>query len=59
MGSPALHFEADMESTGTNGLAANTKLSIVVLGASGDLAKKYVFPSLFELFQLGYVLVVS
>ncbi|EEC73539.1 hypothetical protein OsI_07937 [Oryza sativa Indica Group] len=31
-------------------------LSIVVLGASGDLAKKKTFPALFHLFQQGFLL---
>lgn len=35
----------------TNKLA----LSIVVLGASGDLAKKKTYPALFALFEQGYV----
>jgi len=30
-------------------------LTIAVLGASGDLAKKKTFPSLFSLFNLGYI----
>jgi len=30
-------------------------LSIVVLGASGDLAKKKTFPALFNLFQQGFI----
>jgi glucose-6-phosphate 1-dehydrogenase len=30
-------------------------LSIVVLGASGDLAKKKTFPALFHLFQQGFL----
>ncbi|PQP94653.1 glucose-6-phosphate 1-dehydrogenase cytoplasmic [Prunus yedoensis var. nudiflora] len=33
----------------------NGSLSIVVLGASGDLAKKKTFPALFNLFQQGFL----
>ena len=33
----------------------NSKLSIVVLGASGDLAKKKTYPSLFDLYSHGYL----
>lgn len=31
-------------------------LTVVVLGASGDLAKKKTFPALFTLFKRGYVI---
>ncbi|BBH00497.1 glucose-6-phosphate dehydrogenase 6 [Prunus dulcis] len=33
----------------------NGSLSIIVLGASGDLAKKKTFPALFNLFQQGFL----
>jgi len=32
-----------------------SKLSIIVLGASGDLAKKKTYPSLFDLYSHGYL----
>lgn len=36
-------------------IASKLVLTVVVLGASGDLAKKKTFPALFTLFKRGYV----
>ena len=33
-------------------------LTVVVLGASGDLAKKKTFPALFTLFKRGYAIIL-
>jgi hypothetical protein len=41
---------ADLISSGGGGT-----LSIIVLGASGDLAKKKTFPALFNLFRQGFL----
>jgi glucose-6-phosphate 1-dehydrogenase len=37
-------------------IANKLALSVVVLGASGDLAKKKTFPALFILFKKGYAI---
>ncbi|GJP50614.1 hypothetical protein CLOM_g9757 [Closterium sp. NIES-68] len=41
--------------TATPGAAAEGPLSIVIFGASGDLAKKKTFPALFNLFHQGFL----
>lgn len=52
--SESLSEEKDLESVPETGC-----LSIIVLGASGDLAKKKTFPALFNLFrQVCWIFVV-
>lgn len=40
-------------------IANKLALTVVVLGASGDLAKKKTFPALFTLFKRGYVMLIN
>ena len=52
--SESLSEERDLESVAETGC-----LSVIVLGASGDLAKKKTFPALFNLFrQVCWILLV-
>ena len=57
MGSGAWHiekrtsFKSDSFSGQSETLLEKGSLSIIVLGASGDLAKKKTFPALFHLFK--------
>ena len=57
--SGCVDFLSNMENTAANSAASmiHTRqgLTIVVLGASGDLAKKKTYPSLFKLFAAGYL----
>ncbi|XP_019453031.1 PREDICTED: glucose-6-phosphate 1-dehydrogenase, cytoplasmic isoform-like isoform X2 [Lupinus angustifolius] len=48
--SPISRDQESLENTSENG-----SLSIVVLGASGDLAKKKTFPALFHLYRQGFL----
>ncbi|KAM0939891.1 putative glucose-6-phosphate dehydrogenase (NADP(+)) [Dioscorea sansibarensis] len=48
--SESLSEERDLESVAETGC-----LSVIVLGASGDLAKKKTFPALFNLFRQGFL----
>ncbi|KAK7316066.1 hypothetical protein VNO77_34739 [Canavalia gladiata] len=63
MGSSEWHVEKRLSFTNESPLSRDLEhepetgaLSIVVLGASGDLAKKKTFPALFRLFQQGFLL---
>ncbi|XP_077211896.1 glucose-6-phosphate 1-dehydrogenase, cytoplasmic isoform-like isoform X2 [Tasmannia lanceolata] len=51
----SLKSESFLEGKDTEGVVETGCLSIVVLGASGDLAKKKTFPALFHLFQQGFL----
>lgn len=57
MGSGSWHvekrssFRNDSFSKAFENVLENGSLSIIVLGASGDLAKKKTFPALFNLFR--------
>uniref|UniRef100_A0A0D6R4N7 Glucose-6-phosphate 1-dehydrogenase n=1 Tax=Araucaria cunninghamii TaxID=56994 RepID=A0A0D6R4N7_ARACU len=60
MDSSAVNFSSESENpNAANGSLKNTGengcLSIVVLGASGDLAKKKTFPALFNLYRQGFL----
>ncbi|KAK1270584.1 Glucose-6-phosphate 1-dehydrogenase, cytoplasmic isoform [Acorus gramineus] len=47
--------EFSSEDRDSDGVPETGCLSIIVLGASGDLAKKKTFPALFNLFQQGFL----
>lgn len=45
------HLRSDSFNRDVENVLENGTLSIIVLGASGDLAKKKTFPALFHLFK--------
>ena len=51
----ASFWEKDQKSSNSKKMT-DLSLNVVVLGASGDLAKKMTFPALFKLFRKGCVL---
>ena len=50
-----LHSFSDLVDSEKISVSDSDLLSICVVGASGDLAKKKVFPSLFSLYYKGYL----
>lgn len=52
---PKLHTSSDLIDSEKISVQDSDLLSICVVGASGDLAKKKVFPSLFALYYKGYL----
>ncbi|PKU87024.1 glucose-6-phosphate 1-dehydrogenase, cytoplasmic isoform isoform X1 [Dendrobium catenatum] len=50
-----VHSQSFLEERDIDGTLESGCLSIVVLGASGDLAKKKTFPALFHLFRQGFL----
>ncbi|KAL1590537.1 Glucose-6-phosphate 1-dehydrogenase [Cladosporium halotolerans] len=53
MADTVIHPDVETENAGTKELKDNT--TIIVLGASGDLAKKKTFPALFGLYRNAYL----
>ena len=49
-GLPIISSEGNVELSGANASGEESTVTIIVVGASGDLAKKKIFPSLFALF---------
>lgn len=51
--------QKDFKDMQTGGVGQDSTCSVTVVGASGDLAKKKIFPALFALFYEGYLPKVS